>query len=259
MSTVVVKATKSKETVSICGSQKIISRSEYINSWSQLRSKLYKALGKPEPKDSQTATNTLVKLFAERIYKQIAKTDTDDPKELKKLAVKEFNCQSLTGTKDPGSVTIVDARNFTNWTPEKFKDLKKSDWAKMWIACVRSYLLKEIRKDSVNEILLNILQDEGQIANIKGIFGYRAIATLFSNGSMKKAYLQMSALCKALNLEFKDLEWGNAYHGRSQEFREELKFLKANWNTLIAADTKPKDKYTSLPENLKGIFGYIAY
>ena len=51
-----------------------------------------------------------------------------------------------------------------------------------------------------------------------GLTGYTAFADSCCQGSMKKAFLLMSAVCKAEDLDFKRLNWGARFEGTTQEF-----------------------------------------
>lgn len=96
---------------------------------------------------------------------------------------------------------------------------------------------------------------------LKGVGGYIAFAqvNMGSNANMIKAYVKMSAACKAAGLNFSELQWPSSYRGSLIEFKEGIEGLKKNWNRYISAEPKPSDNYTELPKGLKGVWGCIAY
>lgn len=71
----------------------------------------------------------------------------------------------------------------------------------------RKLYFKFILKVSFVRAITHIIKNDPDL--IEGNFGYKAVATCFCQGNMKKAYKLVSAICKANSLDFKKLNWGN--------------------------------------------------
>lgn len=112
----------------------------------------------------------------------------------------------------------VDGRSFNKWTREKFESAPEGTWEEMYIGHVRRALLPS---EDVDVFLRRALIHRREV--VRGIEGYRRVASLLFNGNMLKAYTRMSALCGAAKVEMKELQWGNAFQGTAQEFREGAK------------------------------------
>ncbi|MCI5066547.1 hypothetical protein MRY87_12560 [bacterium] len=96
--------------------------------------------------------------------------------------------------------------------------------------------------------------------HLKGPWGYIAYAEAKCGGSMGKAFINMSALCKAAGVDFKALDWPPEFHGSSLQFRNGMKQLSENFSTLTERDCpRQETPFTELPRHIKGLWGYIAY
>ena len=135
---------------------------------------------------------------------------------LKKAVVGAIN----NGLKVKG-LSLCNGRVFNQWDLGSFCHLRKNE-AKL--AHFVAGLIREAAIESsglpVEEYLSALMLNGDE--RIKGHLGYANVAALFFRGSMQKAFLQMSALCKALGLPFERLEWGNQFNGDAKEFREKI-------------------------------------
>ncbi|MCI5065217.1 hypothetical protein MRY87_05800 [bacterium] len=94
--------------------------------------------------------------------------------------------------------------------------------------------------------------------SLRGVWGCVAFAEVEYDGDMQKAFSNMSALCKAANLDFQELEWPSQFHGSSTTYRHKIRWIRENFSHLTGGETKEEEKFTTLPESLRGLWGYIA-
>jgi len=97
-------------------------------------------------------------------------------------------------------------------------NFKKFEWGAQFGGSVKEF--NELRNE------LNENKESLQYSIFSGIQGYVKFAEERCAGSMKKAYMLMSAVCKAEKIDFKKLEWEAKFNGSVKEFnvlRDELK------------------------------------
>jgi len=89
-------------------------------------------------------------------------------------------------------------------------NFKKLEWGAQFAGSTREFnaLREELREN----------KDSLQESGLSGLNGYVKFAEERCAGSMLKAYLLMSSVCKAEGIDFKQLNWGVCFHGSVKEF-----------------------------------------
>lgn len=131
------------------------------------------------------------------------------------------------------------------------------DFEHNFLAAWRVSVFKQIGlsiRDRLRDLVLT-----PALTHMKGPDGYLAVSEMFYRGVMQRTRAAIAIALGGTGIGVKSLGWGATFYGQSSEYREALDEIDSNWSKWCSGDCEKRDHYDSLPDNLCGIWGYVAY
>jgi hypothetical protein len=163
--------------------------------------------------DPDTSLYTIAQHLASKIVQAIndGEKNGSDLRTLKK---------AVRNASKVGSFSLLGSLSLNGVTPEFFHHSKDdpSYWRQRLVGEMRLVLSGLTDRRSIQRALRSLVDTDVLNPYITGPDGYRRVAEIFCQGSMLKAFMLMSAVCKAEALDFKKLEWGAQFAGTTKQF-----------------------------------------